>query len=149
MIKDLFKEAYNNRFKDFITKKITLAYYGTILVGRKFNLDSRLYISKLKLGKKRDIRLLLDNLYSWWRGTCTSYVHCKYLRLSLELKVNKKNHKDTSQDHQEINPFHQWIALYALSDSYKPGPPTHKAIQLLLNHLKKFYLIVRLRHLII
>ena len=62
LVKDLFKEAYNNRFKDFITKKITLAYYGAFLAGRKFNLNSRLYISKLKLGRKRDIRLYRKNL---------------------------------------------------------------------------------------
>ena len=62
LVKDLFKEAYNTRFKDFITKKITLAYYGAFLAERKFNLNSRLYISKLKLGKKRDIRLHRKNL---------------------------------------------------------------------------------------
>jgi len=39
-IKDLFKEAYNDRFKDFITKRITLAYHGAFLAGRKFNLNS-------------------------------------------------------------------------------------------------------------
>ena len=61
-VKDLFKEAYDIRFKDFITKKITLAYYGAFLVGRKFNLNSRLYISKLKLCRKRDIRLYRKNL---------------------------------------------------------------------------------------
>ena len=62
LVKDLFKEACDTRFKDFITKKITLAYYGAFLVGRKFNLNSRLYISKLKLGRKRDIRLYRKNL---------------------------------------------------------------------------------------
>ena len=62
LVKDLFKEAYANRFKDFATKRITLAYYGAFLVGRKFNLNSRLYISKLKLGRKRDIRLYRKNL---------------------------------------------------------------------------------------
>ena len=62
LVKDLFKEAYNNRFKDFITKRITLAYYGAFLAERKFNLNSRLYISKLKLGRKRDIRLYRKNL---------------------------------------------------------------------------------------
>ena len=61
-VKDLLKEAYDNRFKDFITKRITLAYYGAFLVGRKFNLNSRLYISKLKLGRKRNIRLYRKNL---------------------------------------------------------------------------------------
>ena len=64
LVKDLFKEAYNNRFKDFITKRITLAYYGTFLAGRKFNLNSRLNNSKLKLGKIRDIRLYRKNLPS-------------------------------------------------------------------------------------
>jgi len=39
LVKDLFKEAYNNRVKDFI-KRITSAYYGAFLVGRKFNLNS-------------------------------------------------------------------------------------------------------------
>ena len=62
LVKDLIKEACDNRFKDFITKRITLAYYGAFLVGRKFNLNSRLYISKLKLGRKRDIRLYRKNL---------------------------------------------------------------------------------------
>ena len=62
LVKDLFKKAGDTRFKDFITKKITLAYYGAFLAGRKFNLNSRLYISKLKLGKKRDIRLYRKNL---------------------------------------------------------------------------------------
>jgi hypothetical protein len=62
LVKDLFKEACDNRFKDFIIKRITLAYYGALLVGRKFNLNSRLYISKLKLGRKRDIRLYRKNL---------------------------------------------------------------------------------------
>ena len=40
LVKDLFKKAGDYRFKDFITKKITLAYYGAFLVGRKFNLNS-------------------------------------------------------------------------------------------------------------
>jgi len=39
-VKDLFKEAYDDRFEDFITKRITLAYYGAFLAGRKFNLNS-------------------------------------------------------------------------------------------------------------
>jgi len=39
-IKDSFKEACNDRFKDFVTKRITLAYYGAFLAGRKFNLNS-------------------------------------------------------------------------------------------------------------
>ena len=62
LVKDSFKEASNNRFKDFITKRITLAYYGAFLVGRKFNLNSRLNNSKLKLGKIRNIRLYRKNL---------------------------------------------------------------------------------------
>ena len=62
LVKDLFKEAYDTRFKEFITKKITLAYYSAFLVGRKFNLNSRLYISKLKLDRKRDVRLYRKNL---------------------------------------------------------------------------------------
>ena len=40
LVKDLFKEAGNYRFKDFITKGITLAYYSAFLAGRKFNLNS-------------------------------------------------------------------------------------------------------------
>jgi len=40
LVKDLFKEASDNRFKDFITKKIILAYYCAFLAGRKFNLNS-------------------------------------------------------------------------------------------------------------
>jgi hypothetical protein len=62
LIKDLFKEAGNYRFKDFVTKRITLAYYGAFLVGRKFNLNSRLNNSKLKLGRICDLRLYRKNL---------------------------------------------------------------------------------------
>ena len=62
LVKDLFKEAGNYRFKNFITKRITLAYYGAFLAGRKFNLDSRLNDSKLKLGRTRDVRLHRKNL---------------------------------------------------------------------------------------
>ena len=40
MVKDLFKKAYNNRFKDFVTKRITLAHYSAFLAERKFNLNS-------------------------------------------------------------------------------------------------------------
>ena len=40
LVKDLFKEAYNNKFKDFIKEKITLTYYSAFLTGRKFNLNS-------------------------------------------------------------------------------------------------------------
>jgi len=40
LVKDLFKKAGDNKFKDFITKRITLTYYGAFLVGRKFNLNS-------------------------------------------------------------------------------------------------------------
>ncbi len=62
LVKDLFKEAYNNRFEDFIRERITLAYYGAFLVGRKFNLNSRLNDSKLKLGRIYNIRLYRKNL---------------------------------------------------------------------------------------
>jgi hypothetical protein len=62
LVKDLFKEAGNYRFKDFITKRITLAYYGAFLVERKFNLNSQLNDSKLKLGRIRDVRLYRKNL---------------------------------------------------------------------------------------
>jgi hypothetical protein len=62
LVKDLFKEAGDNRFKDFVTKRITLAYYGAFLVGRKFNLNSQLNNSKLKLGRIRDVRLYRKNL---------------------------------------------------------------------------------------
>ena len=61
-VKDLFKEASNYRFKDFVTKRITLAYYGAFLAGRKFNLNSRLNDSKLKLGRICDVRLYRKNL---------------------------------------------------------------------------------------
>ena len=62
LVKDLFKEAGNYRFEDFITKRITLAYYSAFLVGRKFNLNSQLNDSKLKLGRIRDVRLYRKNL---------------------------------------------------------------------------------------
>jgi hypothetical protein len=62
LVKDLFKEAYDNRFKDFIREKITLAYYGAFLVGRKFNLNNQLNNSKLKLGRICDVRLQRKNL---------------------------------------------------------------------------------------
>jgi len=62
LVKDLFKEACNNRFKDFIREKITLTYYGAFLAGRKFNLNSQLNNSKLKLGRIRNIRLYRKNL---------------------------------------------------------------------------------------
>jgi hypothetical protein len=83
------------------------------------------------------------------RVTCTGHVHYKYLHFSLEPRRGPSTIDLSIINHQSINPFHQWIALYELSNSYKPGPPTQKAIQLLLNHLKKFYLIVRLWHLIV
>ena len=57
LVKDLFKEAGNNRFKDFITKKIILTYYGAFLVGRKFNLNSQLNNSKLKSGRIYNVKL--------------------------------------------------------------------------------------------
>jgi hypothetical protein len=62
LVKDSFKEASENRFEDFVTKRITLAYYGAFLVGRKFNLNSRLNDSKLKLGRIREVRLHRKNL---------------------------------------------------------------------------------------
>jgi len=62
LVKDSFKEASDNRFKDFITKRIILAYHGAFLVGRKFNLNSQLNNSKLKLGRIRDVRLYRKNL---------------------------------------------------------------------------------------
>ena len=62
LVKDSFKEAGDNRFKDFITKRITLAYYGAFLVGRKFNLNRQLNNSKLKLGSICNIRLYRKNL---------------------------------------------------------------------------------------
>jgi hypothetical protein len=62
LVKDLFKKAGDYRFKDFITKRITLAYYGAFLVGRKFNLNSQLNDSKLKSGRIYNIRLHRKNL---------------------------------------------------------------------------------------
>ena len=60
-VKDLFKKAGNNRFKDFVTEKIILIYYGAFLAGRKFNLNSQFNNNKL-LGKTRDVRLHKKNL---------------------------------------------------------------------------------------
>ena len=62
LVKDLFKEAGDNRLKDFVTKRITLAYYSAFIAGRKFNLNSRLNDSKLKLGRIRNVRLHRKNL---------------------------------------------------------------------------------------
>ena len=62
LVKDLFKEAGDYRFKDFVIKRITSAYYSAFLVGRKFNLNSRLNNSKLKLGRIRNVRLYRKNL---------------------------------------------------------------------------------------
>ena len=62
LVKDLFKKAGDYRFKVFITKRITLAYYGAFLVGRKFNLNSRLNNSKLKLDRIYNTRLYRKNL---------------------------------------------------------------------------------------
>ena len=62
LFKDLFKEACDNRFKDFIEEKITLTYYGAFLIKRMFNFNNRLYISKLKSGRKCNIRLYRKNL---------------------------------------------------------------------------------------
>ena len=63
-VKDLYKEAYNNRFKDFIKEKITLTYYNTFLAERKFNLNNQLNNSKLKLGKTYNVKLYKKNLLS-------------------------------------------------------------------------------------
>jgi hypothetical protein len=38
--KDLYKEACNNRFKDFIKEKITLTYYSAFLAGKKANFNN-------------------------------------------------------------------------------------------------------------
>ena len=62
MVKDLYKEAYNNRFKDFIKEKITSTYHGTFLAEKKFNLNNWLNNSKLKLGKTHNVRLYRKNL---------------------------------------------------------------------------------------
>ena len=62
LVKDLFKKASNNRFKDFVTKKITLTYYGAFLAGKKFNFNSQLNDSKLKSGRICNIRLYKKNL---------------------------------------------------------------------------------------
>ena len=62
LVKDLFKETCNNRFKDFIKEKITLIYYGAFLIRKKFNFNSQLNDSKLKLGKIYDVRLHRKNL---------------------------------------------------------------------------------------
>ena len=62
LVKDLFKEAGDYRFKDFITKRITSAYYSAFLAGRKFNLNSQLNDSKLKLGRIYNVRLYRKNL---------------------------------------------------------------------------------------
>jgi hypothetical protein len=61
-VKDSFKEADDHRFEDLVTKRITSAYHGAFLAGRKFNLDSRLNDSKLKSGRTRDVRLHRKNL---------------------------------------------------------------------------------------
>ena len=62
LVKDLFKEASDYRFKDFVPKRITLAYYGAFLVGKKFSLNRRLNDSKLKLGRICNVRLYRKNL---------------------------------------------------------------------------------------
>jgi hypothetical protein len=62
---------------------------------------------------------LSDNLYSRWRRTCTSHVHGvvhrQYLHRALGALGQSTIKND--QDHQSINPFHQWTALYALRDN--------------------------------
>ena len=62
LVKDLFKEVGNNKFKDFVTKKITLTYYGAFVAGRKFNFNSWFNNSKLKLGRICDVKLYRKNL---------------------------------------------------------------------------------------
>ncbi len=62
LVKDLFKEACNNRFKDFIKEKITSTYHGAFLIGRKFNLDNQFNNNKLKSGRICDVRLHRKNL---------------------------------------------------------------------------------------
>ena len=62
LVKDLFKEVCDNRFKDFIKEKITLTYHGAFLTGKKFNFNNRLNNSKLKSGKTCDVRLHKKNL---------------------------------------------------------------------------------------
>jgi len=64
LVKDSFKKASNNRFKDFVTEKITSIYYSTFLAGKKFNLNSQLNNSKLKSGRTHDVRLHKKNLPS-------------------------------------------------------------------------------------
>jgi len=61
-VKDLFKKACNNRFKDFIEEKITLTYHGAFLTRKKFNFNNQFNDSKLKLGKIYDVRLHRKNL---------------------------------------------------------------------------------------
>jgi len=61
-VKDSFTEASDYRFKDFVTKRITSAYHGAFLAGRKFNLNSRLNDSKLKSGRTHDVKLHRKNL---------------------------------------------------------------------------------------
>jgi len=61
-VKDLFKKASDNRFKDFVTEKIASTYYGTFLAERKFNLNNQLNNSKLKSGKRHNVRLYRKNL---------------------------------------------------------------------------------------
>jgi len=39
-VKDLFKKVGNNRFKDFVTKKIVLIYYGAFLAEKNFNFNN-------------------------------------------------------------------------------------------------------------
>jgi hypothetical protein len=60
--------------------------------------------------RTRKSRIVLDNLYSRWRRTCTSHVHRAVLCKSLHRALGAPGHinqQDMSQDHQEINPFHQ------------------------------------------
>ncbi len=84
-----------------------------------------------------------DNLYSLSvghmhesrvRGT---YI-VKSLHLSLEPKGPQVNQPSRHDTDQSINqPFHQWIVLYTLSNSYEPGPPTQETIQAITQSFKE------------
>jgi len=70
-------------------------------------------------------------------------VHESRARRHVTEDTSDQGQKERSSQDQSINPLHQWTHLFELRDSYEPGPPTQEAIQLLLNRLKKFYLIVK------
>jgi len=69
------------------------------------------------------MRIVSDNPYSLRRGTrarvtCTGHVHCKSLhRAPGALGQSETINQRSSQDHQSINPFHQWTALHAFRDT--------------------------------